>query len=321
MRASRARCSALRGLVAQRRGHRVGACQLVVDARHARPERRWLHVVKPRVAAQGRDAADAPIWPLALRSACRAPRADLRVRRGASRVRAPRLRRGQHAPHACRRRASRPATSSTSWWSRQEPTRTAPAAALAGRRCLRPAGGRRDAGRPRGQRREIYQARPREARVPVVCRARSGGSVVGSACCQVTPTSAGLEQRVVARAHQDWRVWNLVRGAPEYRERGVEAKLLERVVGLWKETTSASLGRCRRRRGGARAAGLHAAERDGGRARPRVEPVLDDRSATRRGGAAAYSDARDGDVARGRPLTHEELSFNASGRKSGAELA
>ena len=30
-------------------------------------------------------------------------------------------------------------------------------------------------------------------------------------------------------------VWNLY-VAPEYRERGVEAKLLERVVGRWKET-------------------------------------------------------------------------------------
>ena len=58
--------------------------------------------------------------------------------------------------------------------------------------------------------------------------------MVGSACCQVWE-GPGSNNASWQKLIKIGVVWNLY-VAPEYRERGVEAKLLERVVGRWKET-------------------------------------------------------------------------------------
>ena len=57
--------------------------------------------------------------------------------------------------------------------------------------------------------------------------------MVGSACCQVWE-GPGSNNASWQKLIKIGVVWNLY-VAPAYRERGVEAKLLERVVGRWKE--------------------------------------------------------------------------------------
>ena len=68
-----------------------------------------------------------------------------------------------------------------------------------------------------------------EARIDNLEGGANAGAVVGSACCQVWE-GPGSNNASWQKLIKIGVVWNLY-VAPEYRERGVEAKLLERVVG------------------------------------------------------------------------------------------
>lgn len=147
------------------------------------------------------------------------------------------------------------------------------------------------------------------------------GAVVGSASCQVWE-GPGSNNASWQKLIKIGVVWNLY-VAPEYRERGVEAKLLERVVSRWKEircTKGLSMALCNDDAAVLARLGFtpkNAMVVELSRASSLCSPIDLRRveaarpTATRATGALLADDS----------LTHEELSFNASVRKSSAELA
>ena len=148
------------------------------------------------------------------------------------------------------------------------------------------------------------------------------GAVVGSACCQVWE-GPGSNNASWQKLIKIGVVWNLY-VAPEYRERGVEAKLLERVVGRWKEigcTKGFASALCDDDAAVLARLGFtpqNAMVVELGRASSPCSPIdLRRFEAARRPTATRATETLLADGS----LTHEELSFNASVRKSGAELA